>query len=211
MGFTKRGRVVSAKIEVDLSQPLKRGNWLLNAAKQKVWIRYHFEKQPRKICPDCFTIDHNQEMCEERAWNIFIFGMTEAEFGEYYVNHAHLVEAMQNNPDGMEGENGSDNQNGPEDPIDEETDPRKHKRSRDSGMEDNYVLLEMNSENPNQNLREISQSNINGRGVQLEIGGPSHEGYDLNMEDADNGVREPNPLMYHLPAAESTISTSNQP
>ncbi|XP_026433700.1 uncharacterized protein LOC113331166 [Papaver somniferum] len=136
--------------------------------------------------------------------------MTEAEFEEYYANHAHLVEAMQNNPDGMEGENGSDNQNGPEDPIDEETDQRKHKRSRDSGIEDKYVFLEMNSENPNQNLREISQSNINGRGVQLEIGGPSHGGYDLNMEDADNGVREPNPLMYHLPEAESTISTSNQ-
>lgn len=59
-GFTKIGRVVSVKIEVDLSQPLNRGKWLLNAGKQKVWIRYHFEKQPRKIYPDYFTIDHNE-------------------------------------------------------------------------------------------------------------------------------------------------------
>lgn len=206
-GYTKRGRVIIAKNEVDLSQPLKRGTWILTAAKQKVWIRYHYEKQPRKICPDCFVIDHNEELCEERAWNIFIFGMTEPSFQEFYAKHAHLVKKVQ------EGETVSETRlvnlggNGFDEPEEDESNPRKYKRSRGPR---NYVLLEMNSQRPNSNLGEMSQLIINGRGCQSEIEGTSHGGYDLNMEDVENGVGDPNETLYHLPATVSSTSTTNQ-
>ncbi|XP_026428434.1 uncharacterized protein LOC113324333 [Papaver somniferum] len=55
---TIRGRVVTAKILVDLREPLKRGVWIFNAAKQKVWVKYHFEKQP-KTTPHCYVIEHD--------------------------------------------------------------------------------------------------------------------------------------------------------
>ncbi|RZC80145.1 hypothetical protein C5167_042721 [Papaver somniferum] len=210
-GFTKRGRAVSAKTEVDLRQPLKRGNWLLTAAKQKVWIRYHFEKQPRQICTKCFTIDHDKEQCAERAWNIFIFVMTKSAFEAYYAKHAHLVENMQNSESNAAGNNTLTlaNGNGPES-SNEEDDPRKFKRSRDSGIEDNYVLLDMNNQNPNIPRREITQQIISGGGGITEIGENSHGGYDLNMEDAENGGRDPINGEYHLPTTELISHTANQ-
>ncbi|XP_026416853.1 uncharacterized protein LOC113312305 [Papaver somniferum] len=93
-GFSIRGRMVNARIEVDLRKPLKRGVWLLTATKQRVWVKYHFEKQPKKICTHCFVLDHNEEECEEITWNLFIYRMTEKQFADFYAKNEHKIHEM---------------------------------------------------------------------------------------------------------------------
>ncbi|XP_026378698.1 uncharacterized protein LOC113273150 [Papaver somniferum] len=55
------GTTVKARIEMDLNKSLYRGGWWKTVNVEDVWIRYHWELQPKNICPKCFIIDHDDE------------------------------------------------------------------------------------------------------------------------------------------------------
>lgn len=57
------GRMVKARIRMQLTSPLKRGAWLRTASGGEAWIKYHWEKQPYNICDQCFVVDHSDDNC----------------------------------------------------------------------------------------------------------------------------------------------------
>lgn len=82
-------KLITIWVEVDLNKPLKRGGWLYAARSNKMhWEKYHFEKQPRKICKECFVIDHNLSTCEEFAKQLKIVAYTPEEFYQWCQNYA---------------------------------------------------------------------------------------------------------------------------
>ncbi|RZC84495.1 hypothetical protein C5167_047285 [Papaver somniferum] len=83
-------------------------------------------------------------------------------------------------------------------------------RIRDSGIEDNYVLLDTISSTRNPNINSHSCMMVNGRGDHSEIDVMSQGGGDLNMVDVENGVRESNYLVFHPPATYQSRSAANQ-
>ncbi|RZC50484.1 hypothetical protein C5167_018905 [Papaver somniferum] len=44
------------------------------------WSRYHFEKQPHKICKKCFVVDHDDSACEAIAKNLKVVAYNPKEF-----------------------------------------------------------------------------------------------------------------------------------
>ncbi|XP_026442868.1 uncharacterized protein LOC113342583 [Papaver somniferum] len=68
----------------------------------------------------------------------------------------------------------------------------------------------MNNQNPNIPQREITQQIVSNGERISEIRERSHGGHDLNMEDAENGDRDPINGADHLPTYESIIRTANQ-
>ncbi|RZC84589.1 hypothetical protein C5167_047374 [Papaver somniferum] len=83
-------------------------------------------------------------------------------------------------------------------------------RIRDSGIEDNYVLLDTISSTRNPNINSHSCMMVNGRGDHSEIDVMSQGGGDLNMVDVENGIRESNYLVFHPPATDQSRSAANQ-
>lgn len=58
----------------------------------KVWIRYHWELQSKKICSKCFVIDHNDIKCMHTSHLLYLDTLTEEEYEEYLKNEADVYE-----------------------------------------------------------------------------------------------------------------------
>lgn len=59
----KQRYIITPRVEMELTKPLKRRKqWNINSGKA-VQIRYHWDKQPHSFFQECYTVDHNDEGC----------------------------------------------------------------------------------------------------------------------------------------------------
>lgn len=75
--------MITARVEVDLHNPLKRGEWWNSNQGEPVWIRYHWVKQPHSLCDQCYRVIHDDATCEEVVEKLRERAMTEEEYEEY--------------------------------------------------------------------------------------------------------------------------------
>ncbi|XP_026416721.1 uncharacterized protein LOC113312183 [Papaver somniferum] len=80
----KLSKLLKANVEVDITKPLRRGTWVLTANLEEKWVVYHYEKQPRKICPKCFVLQHDAERCEEYEDQHRVLTMTTEQWNGHY-------------------------------------------------------------------------------------------------------------------------------
>ncbi|XP_026413718.1 uncharacterized protein LOC113309507 [Papaver somniferum] len=76
----KAGTTVKARIEVNLNKPLHRGGWWTTLTNEDVWIRYHWEMQPKNICQKYFVIVHDEENCEYTSHLLYLDSLSTAEY-----------------------------------------------------------------------------------------------------------------------------------
>ncbi|XP_026447493.1 uncharacterized protein LOC113348017 [Papaver somniferum] len=63
-----RGSVTNTVyVEVKLKEPLRRGGWIDTPNGQRLWVIYHYEMQPYKICKECWVVDHEEAACKRLA------------------------------------------------------------------------------------------------------------------------------------------------
>ncbi|XP_026410320.1 uncharacterized protein LOC113305515 [Papaver somniferum] len=76
----RAGNTIKARIKIDLQKSLHRGGWWKTRIDEDVWIRYHWEIQPKNICPKCFVIDHMDDKCEDTATLLYLDSLIAAEY-----------------------------------------------------------------------------------------------------------------------------------
>ncbi|XP_026417308.1 uncharacterized protein LOC113312787 [Papaver somniferum] len=76
----RAGNTVKARIEVELNKSLHRGGWWKTVTVEDAWIRYHWELQPKNICPKCFVIDHDDEKYKYTSHLLYLDSLTVAEY-----------------------------------------------------------------------------------------------------------------------------------
>lgn len=78
------GSTITTRVKIDLSKPLHRGGWWNTAAGGVAWVRYHWERQSHNLCHNCYTIDHNDEECENVADDLRVRGYTNDGYISYF-------------------------------------------------------------------------------------------------------------------------------
>lgn len=78
-----------------------RGLLTENAAKVTQWVPIYFQRQPRKLCPACIFIDHNELQCPTKANDVQPIGNYIFKFGEDY---GEVIDPRQYNPKYKQGE-----------------------------------------------------------------------------------------------------------
>ncbi|XP_026399242.1 uncharacterized protein LOC113295103 [Papaver somniferum] len=73
---------VSVLIEFSISNPILRGLLTENTVKITQWVPIYFQRQPRKLCPACLILDHNELECANKAKDVQDFGNYIFKFGE---------------------------------------------------------------------------------------------------------------------------------
>ncbi|XP_026434565.1 uncharacterized protein LOC113332106 [Papaver somniferum] len=58
------GVPVKVWVKIDLLKPLRRGALAITAAGVTKWVKFYYEKQPRKLCPKCNIINHCEGACK---------------------------------------------------------------------------------------------------------------------------------------------------
>ncbi|XP_026399356.1 uncharacterized protein LOC113295223 [Papaver somniferum] len=137
-------------IEVNLREPLRRGGWSYTPNGDKVWVIYHFERQPYKLCKKCWVVEHVEENCEWLSQEHKVKAMLESEFAEYSLTEEGkkflaayiLASDVNSNMDTMEGASSSMT-NSETETIDE-GEARKRKRTRED-------VSSLKDANPNPN------------------------------------------------------------
>ncbi|XP_026410606.1 uncharacterized protein LOC113305823 [Papaver somniferum] len=66
-GVPAEGEHVKACVQVDINFPLRRGVMAKTNAGSTRWINFFYEKQPHKICPNCYILNHNKDVCKAAA------------------------------------------------------------------------------------------------------------------------------------------------
>ncbi|KAI3933709.1 hypothetical protein MKW92_052575, partial [Papaver armeniacum] len=61
------GVPVKVCVNIELTTPLRRGVLAITAAGVTKWVRFYYEKQPKKLCKECFIINHCKGVCEAAA------------------------------------------------------------------------------------------------------------------------------------------------
>ncbi|XP_026451999.1 uncharacterized protein LOC113352390 [Papaver somniferum] len=79
------GSMITARVKIDLKKPIHIGGWWNTASSGVTWVRYHWERQPHLLCKKCFTIDHDDDECENTELDLKIRRYT----NEEYVNYCH--------------------------------------------------------------------------------------------------------------------------
>ncbi|XP_026441554.1 uncharacterized protein LOC113340643 [Papaver somniferum] len=59
--------MVKARIQMNLTSPVKRGAWLRTTSRGEAWVKYHWEKKPYHICDQCWMVNHSDDNCEKVA------------------------------------------------------------------------------------------------------------------------------------------------
>ncbi|RZC77969.1 hypothetical protein C5167_002161 [Papaver somniferum] len=173
----KVGKLLKANVEVDITKPLRRGTWMLTAALQEIWVIYHYEKQPRKICPKCFVLQHDAEHCKEYEDRHRVLRMTTEQWNRYFEENKHLIECMEVSDE--HGSNMDTNDSiglgvGPVSSDDVEEDPRRLNRSR-KNESDTYSALSKDCSSfpiPNSYENPLYQNQIPNQVIpQISMGG----------------------------------------
>ncbi|XP_026434679.1 uncharacterized protein LOC113332348 [Papaver somniferum] len=86
------GNTVKARIEMNLKKPLYRGGWWKTLGEKDVWIRYHWDLQPKKICDKCFVIDHQEHNCMKYQYLLHLDSLTEEEYEAYMQEESDVYE-----------------------------------------------------------------------------------------------------------------------
>ncbi|XP_026420215.1 uncharacterized protein LOC113316211 [Papaver somniferum] len=63
----KAGDPVKVCVMLDVNKPLRRGVLVMTEAGCTRWIRFFYEKQPNKVCNDCFILNHKKGVCKAAA------------------------------------------------------------------------------------------------------------------------------------------------
>ncbi|RZC70786.1 hypothetical protein C5167_033920 [Papaver somniferum] len=61
---------VASLIEIEISKPLYRGVLRQNDVDCTQWITFFYQKQPHRLCPSCFIIDHDRDECKNKAKDV---------------------------------------------------------------------------------------------------------------------------------------------
>lgn len=51
-------------VRVNINNPMRRGVMVITASGMTKWIRFFYEKQPHKIFPNCYILNHCQGVCK---------------------------------------------------------------------------------------------------------------------------------------------------
>lgn len=92
---------VSVLIEVNISNPMLREIMTENAAKVTQWIPIYFQRQPRKLCPACLILAHNESECGDKAEHVQTIASFIFKFGEDF---GEVIDSRQYNPKYQQGE-----------------------------------------------------------------------------------------------------------
>ncbi|XP_026416606.1 uncharacterized protein LOC113312051 [Papaver somniferum] len=63
-GVPVEGEPVKVCVQVDINYPLRKGVMSKTNAGSTRWIKLFYEKQPHKICPSCYILNHTKEACK---------------------------------------------------------------------------------------------------------------------------------------------------
>lgn len=61
------GIPVKIFVKIELTTHLRRGVLAITAVGSTKWVKFHYEKQPNKICRECFIINHCNGACGAAA------------------------------------------------------------------------------------------------------------------------------------------------
>ncbi|XP_026419856.1 uncharacterized protein LOC113315820 [Papaver somniferum] len=127
----RSGNMITARIEINLSEPLKRGEWWNSNHGEPVWIRYHWLKQPHSLCDQCYIIDHDDAICEEVVELLRERAMTVEEYEEHQKSKEFAEKKGKDSGDEtMRNEKEGDN-------MTEAEEERMTKRARNQPVQDN--------------------------------------------------------------------------
>ncbi|KAI3853850.1 hypothetical protein MKX03_001178, partial [Papaver bracteatum] len=59
------GTPVKLCVNIELTTPLRRGVLAITAAGVTKWVKFYYEKQPHKLCKECFMINHCKDACKD--------------------------------------------------------------------------------------------------------------------------------------------------
>ncbi|XP_026459958.1 uncharacterized protein LOC113360696 [Papaver somniferum] len=79
------GTVITERVNIDLKKSMHRGGWWNTVAGGVTWVRYHWERQPHLLCNHCFTVEHNDEECENTELDLKI----RRYINEEYISYCH--------------------------------------------------------------------------------------------------------------------------
>ncbi|RZC81369.1 hypothetical protein C5167_043958 [Papaver somniferum] len=197
------GRMISARVKIDLTKPLFRGGCWNTRAGGVIWVRYHWERQPHNLCPHFLTIDHNKEECANVAHDLQIRRYT----NEEYINYIHGltitygVEICEDLDLLIQKICEASTQQMAAQEEDQE-EPRRAKRSR--SIEDENVDLGLDSES-NDSAFPSEQNSVKNSSC-IEFDGMEH---DL-IEEGENTSKEYPQVMDEAAAAQNDLYEDNK-
>ncbi|XP_026395615.1 uncharacterized protein LOC113290225 isoform X2 [Papaver somniferum] len=75
------GKPVKVCVNIELTTPLRRGVFVITAAGVTKWVKFYYEKQPHKLCKECFLINHCNDACKDAAEYVKVVHAKQLPFG----------------------------------------------------------------------------------------------------------------------------------